>query len=72
MRIDLRYVLPIVAFYVPGLMLLVGGWMLGLSTEEARAFVIVMGLIMGTFSVGATILAILDHNRPIWWTIWKR
>lgn len=37
-RIDLRYPLVILSFYVPGLLLLIGAWLLGYTTEDVREF----------------------------------
>lgn len=74
MRIDLRYPIVIAAFYAPGLMLLIGAWLLGYSTVEVRDFVAIMGFILGLFTLAATIglLFLTDHARPIWLHLGKR
>ncbi len=64
MTIDLRYVLPFVAFYVPGAMLAFGAWLLGYQWHEARDFVAVMGALLGIAGMGAG-FAIAVESRPL-------
>lgn len=64
MTIDLRYVLPIVAFYVPGVMMLLGGLALGFSLDEMRDGVAIFGSSFG----GAICLIValsIRHSRQI-------
>ena len=69
MRIDLRYPIVIGVFYLPGLLMLIGAWLLGYSTEEAREVIAVMGGFLGF--VSAFLAAFLLHvgSDPIWWCI---
>ena len=64
MTIDLRYVLPIVAFYAPGLMMLLGGLVLGFSLGEMRYVVAFLGGFCGAaLSIAAS--TILNTIPPI-------
>lgn len=47
MTIDLRYILPIAAFYVPGVMIVLGGFALGYSLAEMRDGVAAFGSSFG-------------------------
>jgi len=68
MRIDLRYVIVVAAFYAPGLLMLCGAWMLGYSTAEVREVVAKAGGSMGLLAAWfAVVIAI--HRAPIWWRI---
>lgn len=49
MTIDLRYVIPVLAFYGPGALTLIGAWALGYSTAEVRDAVALIGGISGSF-----------------------
>ena len=64
MTIDLRYVLPFVAFYVPGAMLAFGAWLLGYHWHEAREFVAVVGAMFGVVAAGAGCV-IAAENGPL-------
>ena len=55
-RIDLRYVAPIVAFYLPSFMFLTLGWMVGYSTTEMREAVVAFGGLVGSVSALVTAL----------------
>jgi len=68
MRIDLRYVIVVVAFYAPGLLMLCGAWMLGYSTAEVREVVAMFGGSVGLLS-GWLAVVIAIHGAPIWWRI---
>lgn len=70
MTIDLRYIIPIGAFYAPGLMMLFGGWVLGYSLEEMRNFVAGFGAIVGC---GCALVAAgyLAESDPIRVTLFK-
>lgn len=74
MRIDLRYAIVVAGFYVPGLMVLIGAWLLGYSTAEVRDFVGGIGVILGLCTPAPTIalLFLSDHARPIWLHLGKR
>jgi len=69
MRIDLRYVIVVAAFYAPGLLMLCGAWILGYSRAEAREFVGVMGIIAGLLSCGSSVIVLFIEGAPIWWRI---
>lgn len=71
-RIDLRYVLIIVAFYAPGALTLIGAWMLGYSTVEVREFVGVLGLLCGFFAASAIGILLFTDGAPIWFEIGRR
>lgn len=69
MKIDLRIPILIAAFYTPGLLVLIGAWALGYSTEEAREVVAFVGLMAGaSISLPAGVFLYMEHG-PIWWTI---
>ena len=74
MRIDLRYPIVVAGFYVPGLMVLIGAWLLGYSTAEVRDFVAIAGLILGLCTPAPTVtfLFLTDHARPIWLHLGKQ
>jgi len=70
-RIDLRYVIVVLAFYAPGALMLVGAWLLGYSTAEAREDVMVIGGPIGALAAwSAGFMFIYGH--PIWWRIGGR
>lgn len=56
MTIDLRYILPFVAFYVPGAMFAFGAWLLGYQWHEAREFVAISGGLFGIPSFAAVVI----------------
>lgn len=72
-RIDLRYPIVIAAFYAPGLMMLIGAWVLGYSTDEARVIVAPIGATIG-FIVSADSAENMfgRYGTPIWWIIPRR
>lgn len=74
MRIDLRYPIVIAAFYAPGLMLLIGAWLLGYSTVEVREAVAFAGSLLGLGGIYPAIIVLFlsDHARPIWLHLGKR
>ena len=69
-RIDLRYVAPIVAFYLPPFMFLTLGWMVGYSTVEMREPIMVVGGLIGSVSALATALFYSgEAHGPQWFYI---
>lgn len=68
MWIDLRYVIVLGVFYVPGLLILIGAWLLGYSTAEAREFVAIMGVSAGIVASGVTALGLFvdPEGEPTW------
>lgn len=72
LRIDLRYVLIIVAFYAPGALTLIGAWMLGYSTVEVREFVGSLGLFVGFCASSIVGIVLFTGGRPIWFEIGRR
>ena len=55
-RIDLRYVAPIVAFYLPPFMFLTLGWMVGHLTADMREGIVFGGGLIGSVSALVTAL----------------
>lgn len=66
-RIDLRYPLVILAFYVPWALIMIGSWAIGYSTEEAREGVAVFGSIFGGYASVQMIIEMFRDRTPIWW-----
>lgn len=58
----LRVLFVVGAFYVPGLMLLLGSWVLGYSLEESRDVIGLMGAFMGIPAAGAAVVVLLEMN----------
>lgn len=71
-RIDLRYVLLVVAFYAPGALMLIGAWVLGYSTVEVREFVGVFGMLCGLFTAPVVSALLFVDGAPIWFEIGRR
>lgn len=69
MRIDLRIPIVIAAFYTPGLIFLIGAWLLGYSTEEARDFVAFLGGVLGILILLVLTAYLFLEEGPIWWKI---
>jgi hypothetical protein len=55
-RIDLRFVAPIVAFYIPAILFMTLCWMAGYSTAEIRDVVVLAGGLFGAISAMITVL----------------
>jgi positive regulator of sigma E activity len=55
-RIDLRYVAPIVAFYLPPFMFMTLGWMVGYSISDMRETLMIVGAVLGSVSAMITVL----------------
>ena len=59
---------PFVAFYIPGLMLLLGGFALGFSLHECREFVPVFGMPFGIAAFG---IAAFGAAEMASYSIWE-
>jgi hypothetical protein len=71
-RIDLRYVAPIVAFYLPPFMFLTLGWMVGHLTADMREVIVFGGGLIGSVSALATALFYsIEAHGPKWFYIRK-
>ena len=71
-RIDLRYVAPIVAFYLPPLMFMTLGWMVGHLTADMReAIVFGGGLIGSVFALVTVLFYSGEAHGPKWFYIKK-
>jgi positive regulator of sigma E activity len=71
-RIDLRYVAPIVAFYLPPFMFLTLGWVVGYSISDMRETLVIVGAILGSmFSIITAIFYSLEAAGPQWLYIRK-
>jgi hypothetical protein len=71
-RIDLRYALPIIAFYVPTLMFATLGLMIGypLSDMRVREALLAIGAFGGLVLSAGTILHYSAERRePVWFYI---
>ena len=69
-RIDLRYVAPIVAFYLPPFMFLTLGWMVGYSISDIRETLMIVGAVLGSISALATALFYsTEVSGPQWFYI---
>ena len=68
-RIDLRYVAPIVVFYIPSFMILTLGWMVGYSTAEMRDAVVVLGGSIGLAASVFTVAHCAGSSGPQWFYI---
>ena len=71
-RIDLRYVAPIVVFYVPSFMILTLGWMVGHLTADMREVIVLGGGLIG--SVFALVIGLsysIEAAGPQWFYIRK-
>lgn len=71
MWIDMRYPLAIGAFYLPGLLMIVGGWLLGFSLDEMRLVVALLGSILGAMVAGVATAALFINCEPIWVRVGK-
>lgn len=66
-RIDLRYVAPIVAFYLPPFMFLTLGWMVGYLTADMReAIVFGGGLIGSVLALVTGLFYSMEAHGPQW------
>lgn len=69
-RIDLRYVAPIVAFYLPSFMFLTLGWMVGhLTTDMREVIVLGGGLIGSVFALVVGLFYSIEAHGPQWFYI---
>lgn len=67
MRIDLRYIITAAVFYAPGLVMLIGAWMLGFDTSEVRHDVLAIGWASGTAASLFVGMMLFLGGKPIWW-----
>jgi len=73
MRVDLRYVVVLLAFYVPGLLMYIGSLMLGFTLEESRYAIAIMGTLFGSIESSLMIsLLFPSGGKPIWFYIWRK
>jgi hypothetical protein len=72
MKIDLRYVICVLAFYVPGLLMGIGVWLLGLSGVEARIAIAIAGGLMGCGTSVVAAVILFEDKEPIWVHIGKQ
>ena len=68
-RIDLRYVVPVVVFYIPACMFLTLGWMVGYSTAEMQEVVVAVGGTLGLMASVFTIMHYAEASGPQWFYI---
>ena len=69
-RIDLRYALPVIAFYVPTLMFASLGLMIGYPLSDMREALLAIGAFGGLVLSGGTILHYSAKRRePVWFYI---
>lgn len=66
MRIDLRYVIPVVMFYLPGVLVLLGGLALGYSIAEIRLVVAIFGILCGFMLSAISGIVMFTADDPIW------
>ena len=48
---------PFVAFYIPGLMILLGALAIGFNNQESREFTVIFGSVLGVVAFVATTVA---------------
>ena len=71
-RIDLRYVAPIVAFYLPPFMFLTLGWMVGHLTADMREVIVFGGGLIGSvFALVTALFYSIEARGPQWFYIKK-
>ena len=69
-RIDLRYVMPIAAFYAPTVLFAGLGFILGFSLHEMREVLLAIGGLLGVFAALAAVgLYSVDRRDPVWFYI---
>jgi uncharacterized membrane protein len=69
-RIDLRYALPIIAFYVPTLMFATLGLMIGYPVSDMREALLAIGAFVGLVLSAGTILHYsAERRKPVWFYI---
>ncbi len=69
-RIDLRYVMPIVAFYVPTILFASLGFMVGYSMDQMRQVLLLVGGWAGVFAASVVVVFYsLEHKEPVWFYI---
>ncbi len=65
MMVNLRYLIPIAAFYVPGVMMLIGALVLGYSVSEVRDTISFAGTSVG-LPTAAWVAIGIKGKPPIW------
>ena len=71
-RIDLRYVAPIVAFYTPPFLFLTLGWMVGHLTADMREAIVFGGGLIGSVLAMVVVLSYsIEARGPQWFYIRK-
>lgn len=71
-RIDLRYLAIVAAFYAPGLLVLIGAFTLGYSLNEVRDFVAFIGLFVGATIAFVVATSLFVRGKPLWFEIGLR
>ena len=76
MRIDLRYLIPVGAFYVPTLALSSLFWMIGIPwTPEVKAVLAFAGAVGGCVCVAISLMLLFDSTfgrDPIWLNLGRK
>ena len=70
-RIDLRYLMPIVVFYIPPMMVLTLGWIVDYPKEEIQEAALIGGGLIGLFLSFGTLVAVTTDMGPKWFYIKK-
>lgn len=69
-RIDLRYVMPVAAFYAPTVLFAGLGFMVGYSLHEMREALIFFGGFVGVAAAPAAVVFYsIEHKEPVWFYI---
>ena len=69
-RIDLRYVAPIVAFYLPSIMFLTLGLLVGHLTKDMREVIVLGGGLIGSVLAMVVVLSYsIEAHGPKWFYI---
>lgn len=65
MTIDLRYIIPIGIFYLPGFLMLIGAFMLGFNLYQVRGVVAVFGALAGFICALVSAVVLFTECRPM-------
>lgn len=72
-RIDLRYVMPVVALYAPTILFAGLGFMRGFSLHEMREVLLAFGGLLGILGIFAALATValysVEHEEPVWFYI---
>jgi len=71
-RIDLRYLMPIVVFYIPPMMILTLGWIVDYPKEEIQEAALIVGGLIGLLLSVGTLVAVTTDMEPKWFYIRKK